>query len=259
MLVGLVAGLLAFGFGKLVGEPPIDRAIAFETAMDDAKAKDAMEQAMAKGMQMPKEEDEPELVSRGVQAGFGLLTGVVVYCTAFGGLFSLVFAYAYGRVGRLSPRAVSALLAAAGFVAVYLVPMLKYPANPPSVGEPETIGYRTALFCVMIIASIAAMVCAAITRQRLLPRYGEWSAALIAAATYVVLIAVVELLLPSINEVPEQFPAVVLWQFRVASLGTQVVMWATIGLLFGALIERAIAGGRGVARRHGLSTAVLGR
>ena len=106
MLVGLVAGLLVFGFGRLVGEPQVDRAIAFETAMDEARAK----AEMAKGM--PAMAAEPALVSRDVQASLGLLTGVVVYSTAFGGLFALVFAFAHGRVGHLSPRAVSALLAA---------------------------------------------------------------------------------------------------------------------------------------------------
>src|SRR5919205_2138448 len=105
MLVGLVAGLLVFGFGRLVGEPQVDRAIAFETAMDEARAK----AEMAKGM--PAMAAEPALVSRDVQASLGLLTGVVVYSAAFGGLFALVFALAHGRVGPLSPRAVSALLA----------------------------------------------------------------------------------------------------------------------------------------------------
>jgi hypothetical protein len=84
MIVGLVAGLLVFSFGKLVGEPQVDRVIAFETAMDNAKAK-AEE---AKGM--PAMEPAPELVSREVQASFGLFTGVVVYSAAFGGLFALV-------------------------------------------------------------------------------------------------------------------------------------------------------------------------
>jgi hypothetical protein len=37
MLVGILAGLLSFGFLKLYGEPQIDRAIAFETQLDEAK------------------------------------------------------------------------------------------------------------------------------------------------------------------------------------------------------------------------------
>src|SRR5579862_7385034 len=77
MLVGVIAGLLAFGFSEVFGEPQVDRAIAFETAMDAARAK----ADTAKGMAMP--DDEPELVSRPVQAGIGMLTGVTVYATAF--------------------------------------------------------------------------------------------------------------------------------------------------------------------------------
>jgi predicted cobalt transporter CbtA len=232
MLVGIVAGLLTFGFGRLFGEPQVDRAIAFESAGDAARAK-AEE---AKGMQ-PVE--EPDLVSRPVQAGWGLFTGVVVYSTAFGGLFALVFAVADRRIAHAGPRGTAALLALLGIVAVYIVPNLKYPANPPSVGLPETIGIRTALYFIMMAASVAAMVGAAMLRRRLAARYGNWNAALLAAAGYLAVVAVVGALLPAINEVPDAFPAVVLWRFRIASLGMQLVMWTTLGLVFGAVTERA--------------------
>jgi predicted cobalt transporter CbtA len=235
MVVGLVAGLLAFGFGKFFGEPQIDRAIAFEASMEEAKARaDA-----AKGM--PAAPPEPELVSRSVQSSIGLFTGVVVYCTAFGGLFALVFACAYGRIDYLGPRALSALLAAGGMVAVYIVPNLKYPASPPSVGEAETIAMRTGFYFLMMLISIAAMMGAIALRQRLLPRHGGWTATLIAAASYLAVVIVTQSMLPAVDEVPDGFPADVLWNFRMASLGVQVVMWATIGLLFGWLTERAMA------------------
>jgi hypothetical protein len=237
MLVGIVAGLLSFGFLRIYGEPQLDRALAFETNLDEAKA--AAEKAGANAS-----DEQRELVSRPVQAGIGLFTGVIVYCTAFGGLFGLVFAFAYGRVpGALTPQALSVLLAAICFVAIYLVPNLKYPASPPAVGDPETIGMRTALYFIMIALSIAAMV-ASITLQRLLvPRFGDWNANLLVAASYLALVAIAGLLLPAVNEVPDQFPAVVLWKFRIASIGAQFIMWATIGLLFGALTQRALAGG----------------
>jgi len=235
MLVGLVAGLLVFAVGKLAGEPQVDRAIAFETAMDEAKAK----ADIAKGM--PGMAPEPEIVSREVQASFGLFTGVVVYSAAFGGLFALVFAVAHGRIGHLRPRAVSALLALGGFLALYVVPNLKYPANPPSVGDPATIGLRTGLYFSMILISVVAMVLAVMGQRRLAPRLDGWSATLLAAAGYLVVIVVADFLLPTVNEVPAGFPAVLLWRFRMASLGMQAVMWATIGLLFGALTERAMA------------------
>jgi hypothetical protein len=91
MLVGIVAGILCFAFLKVVGEPQVDRAIAFETQLDEAKTKAKADAEMAKGVSMPKEEPGPELVSRPVQAGIGLFTGVMVYNAAFGGLFALVF------------------------------------------------------------------------------------------------------------------------------------------------------------------------
>lgn len=232
MLVGVLAGLLVFAFGRIVGEPQIDSAISFEAALDHAKA---MADA-AKGIHV---EAEPELVSRSVQAGWGLFTGVLVYSTAFGGLFALVFAAVHGRTSDLGPRASSVLLATAGFISVYLVPSLKYPASPPSVGEAETIGYRTALYFSMLGLSVAAMVLAAMLRKRLAPRHGEWTACLTAIACYLLAMIVVGSALPAIDEVPESFPAVVLWHFRIASFGMQLVLWTTLGLAFGALTERA--------------------
>ena len=244
MLAGLVAGLLVFGFGKVFGEPQVDRAIAFETALDEARAK----QHAATGS--PAEQHEPALVSRGVQASYGLFTGVVVYSAAFGGLFALVFAFANGRAGNFSPRAGAALLAAGAFVALYLAPSLKYPASPPAVGDADTIGYRTALYFIMMAISIAAMVGAVMLRRRLLSRHGEWSATLMAAAGYIVVVAAAQLALPPVNEVPDEFPAVVLWNFRIAALGMQFIMWTTIGLTFGWLTERAERARPGVFGRR---------
>jgi predicted cobalt transporter CbtA len=243
MLLGLVAGLLSFGFLKLAGEPSVDRAIAFESAMEQTKADDAK----AKGLPAPVE--DPELVSRSVQAGIGLLTAVAVYSTAFGGIFALVFALAFRRMGDFGARATSALLAVAGFVSVYLVPMLKYPANPPSVGLAETIDMRTSLYFAMILISLAAMVGAGMLRIRLNQRFGNWNAALIAIGVYVVVISAVAVVLPEVNEVPEGFPATVLWQFRIASLGGQAVMWGALGLLFGVAAERVVAAREPALRR----------
>jgi predicted cobalt transporter CbtA len=249
MLVGVVAGLLSFGFLRIYGEPQVDRAIAFETRMDEAQhapehahASHAAEHAHATAHVT---EQEPELVSRNVQAGLGLFVAVVVYSTAFGGLFGLAFAFAYGRLpGDPAPQVLSALLAGLGFVAIYLVPNLKYPANPPAVGSHETIGVRTALYFIMIAISLAAMIGSTSLKRICVPRFGEWNANLIVAACYIVLVAMAGLLLPAVNEVPDGFPAAVLWQFRVAAIGAQLIMWTTLGLLFGALTQRAFASGK---------------
>src|SRR3954471_9872203 len=127
MLVGIIAGFVAFGFAKIFGEPQVDRAIAFESLMDKK------EMASMPGMDMSaaSAQEEPELVSRETQSSIGLLTGVVLYGAAFGGLFSLVFAVMQGRVGRVGPRSLAALLAAAGFISIVLVPHPKISANSP--------------------------------------------------------------------------------------------------------------------------------
>jgi hypothetical protein len=80
-------------------------------------------------------------------------------------LFALVFAFAHGRIGSLPPRATAALLAVAAFVSLVLVPGLKYPANPPAVGDPGTIGSRTALFFTMIVISVAALILRSVSRK----------------------------------------------------------------------------------------------
>jgi hypothetical protein len=170
-------------------------------------------------------------------------------------MFALVFAAAYGRIGPIGARATAAVLGALGFVAIYLVPFLKYPANPPSIGEPYTIQYRTATYVVLVLASIAAMVLAVRLRPPLVARFGGWNGTLLAAGIYLVLVAVCFAAFPSINEVPQQalpdvidavtdadatFPPTVLWAFRVSSLGLQVVIWTTIALTFGAFAERLL-------------------
>jgi predicted cobalt transporter CbtA len=222
MLVGVVAGLLVFAFARWIGEPQVERAIAFETSMDKARG----------------EAPEPEMVSRRVQKSAGLLTGVVVYGAAIGGLFGLVFAFALGRIGKLGPRALSAVLAALGYVAIVLVPNLKYPANPPAVGSAETIGVRTGAFFLLIAVSIAAMVFSLQLRRRFARRFGEWNGSLLSAALFVAIVGVVSHFLPEVDEVPAGFPVTLMWKFRVAALEIQAVLWGTLGLGFGWLTER---------------------
>jgi len=240
MLVGVIAGLLAFGFARVFGEPPVERAIAFEQQHGQTHTQTHAHDQAGHTHATETHAHEPELVSRATQAGFGLLTGVVVYGAAIGGLFALVFAFVYGRVGPFGPRGTAALLALAGFVAIVLVPALKYPANPPSVGAAETIGIRTALYFAMLAISVAAMALAVVLARRFTVDYGGWNGGLLAAAAFIAIIAVAHMVLPEIDEVPQQFSATLLWQFRLAALGMQAVLWAALGLVFGVLTERAL-------------------
>lgn len=223
MICGVIAGLLAFLYAHTFGEPNVDGAIGVE----DAIAKAAGEMEM------------PELVSREVQSGLGLFTGVMAYSIALGGLFSLLYAFAWGRLGRLGPRGSAALLALASFVAIYFVPFLKYPANPPSVGNPDTIQIRTALYFGMIVISIVAMVAAVNLGRALMRRWGMWYACLAGGGVYLALVLVAGWVMPGIDEVPSAFPASLLWSFRLNALGIQVLLWTSLALGFGELTARS--------------------
>jgi predicted cobalt transporter CbtA len=167
-----------------------------------------------------------------------------------GALFAVVFAVTYGRVGNVSARLLSLYVAGGMLLSLYVVPALKYPANPPAVSLDETIRQRTLLYLLMVVVSAALFVGAVYLGRQLASRMGPWNATLAAAGSYIVAVAVVMLILPTIDETPgplrdsagtiiyEGFPADDLYQFRLFSLGTQVVMWATIGLVFAALASR---------------------
>ena len=223
MVVGVVAAVLAFGFSAWFGTPEVERAIAQEERrVGDADAGAAV-----------------SVVSRPVQRTAGLAAGFVLYGVAIGGLIALAFAVLSGRLGSLDARGVAALVTVGGFAAVVLVPFLKYPANPPGVSDPDTLNQRTGLYLGLLVVAVVALVLAVQLGRQLAPRFGGWNAVVIAGVVFVLTVFAVQLAFPSIDEVAPDFPATLLWCFRLASLGTQLVLWAAIGLLFGHLTERA--------------------
>lgn len=223
MLVGLLAGLCVLVFYKISGESAIGNAISFESSNDAKSGVTVM----------------PELVSRNVQSTIGLAVGTSVIGTALGGFFALGFAITYGRVGFPDARAQALALAGAGFVAVHLMPFLKYPASPPAASDPDTISKRTALYFLMLTISVVAAIGACLAQRSLKDRVGVWTATTAAIAGFVALLTLVDVALPDINGVPSGFPASTLWQFRIAALGGQLLMWVVIGLGFGFLANRA--------------------
>lgn len=224
MIAGAIAGILVFAFAHTFGEPLVDKAIAFEEAAATAAGEAA----------------EPEIVSRATQAGIGLFTGVMAYGIAVGGLFALAFAFVHGRFSKLSARGTAGVIALAAFVSIILVPGIKYPANPPAVGNPDTIGVRTELFFLMIVVSVGALVAAVAFARNLAVRFGIWNGSIIAGIAYIVFIGAVQYLLPPINEVPENYSAAVLWSFRTTSLGMHVILWSVLAVVFGFLAEKRL-------------------
>ena len=171
------------------------------------------------------------VVSRGTQR-WGLVAGLLLFGAVWGTLFGLL---AYVSRAR-QPQPWSAakwgfLLALATGWTVSLFPFLKYPANPPGVGEPATIGYRQGLYFGFMALSIAGTALAA-GLHRLLRRRRRW----IAPVAYALYAVAVFALMPS-NPEPVRMPARLVWTFRTVSLSALIVFWMILGGAFARLVD----------------------
>ena len=245
LLAGLIAGFAAFLVSHQVGEPHVERAIALEEAA-------SAETGAATPDHSHAEEEEGTVVTRANQRTWGLLTATLSVGVALGGLVGLVAASVLGRIGRLGPGQSTALVAVVGFVAVGLVPFLKYPATPPAVGNPDTIGNRTTEYFVFLAVSVAAAALVVALGSSLARRYGGYVAVLAGAAAYLGVVSLVGLLMPTVNEVGD-FPADTLWYFRRASLFTLATLWAVIGFVLTGLVGRLFRAEEAALRRRELA------
>ena len=252
LLAGLLAGIATFVVAFAVGEPSVGAAIAVEEAggaggHDHGTAAEDHDHG-AGGTQTAPAGDHETVVPRSLQSTAGLATATLVAGVTLGGLVGVVSALGLGRFGRLGVRGVPVLVAGLGFVATYLVPFLAYPPNPPAVGQAATIGYRTALYFILVAISLIVGVCAVVVARRLTPRWGAWWATLACAAGYAVVLGVTIAIMPGYDEVPADFPAAVLYDFRRASLLTQLTLWGVVGLTTAELAHRLSVHGRRGAR-----------
>jgi hypothetical protein len=257
---GAVAGLLTFVFSRIFAEPQIQKAVDYESG------REAAQQALAQAAGQHTGHEEAELFSRTIQADVGLGVGIVLFGAAMGALVAVVYTLCVGRTGNIRPRQLALLVALFGFLGFYLVPFAKYPANPPAVGNHDTIQTRGTLYLVMVACSVAFLALAVWGGQKLRPRFGTWNAALLAGAGFVVAIGVVMVLLPDLGDLaankamfPGQstetpppltdgtghivypgFPADVMALFRMYSVGAQVILWGALGLIFAPLASKLL-------------------
>lgn len=222
---GVLAGTLAGLWSLLVTQRAIRPALAIEEARNATGA-------VGQG-------HDDELVSRGTQVAGGVL-GTVLAGVVLAVVLAVAFAGTRHRLPARSDFGRMVLLTSIGFAAVVLLPAVKIPANPPAVGDPSTIGERTALYGGVVATGLAialvvtGMVSAFRSRGVSVP-----GTAIAAVAATTALVALVVVLFPdSPDRVPADVPAAVVWDFRLASLGQVTVLWAGLGLIGGALVDR---------------------
>ena len=219
LLAGLLAGVLAGIFAFAFAEPILDRAIALENGHHEA------------------------VFDRGEQKA-GLILATTLYGSAVGTLFGLLAAYFRRRSSLRSEWLRSLALSGAVFLGAVLLPFLKYPPNPPGVGaDPATLAERTLAYLAIIVLGLLA-VFAAWRFARRLEGVSPVGRELAAGGVLIVLLAFLYLAMPDfgVHRTAEPVPATLIWEFRLSSLGTQAVLWAAIGCIFGLLGELASRG-----------------
>jgi hypothetical protein len=218
LLAGLLAGLAAGSFYFLAGEPVIQQALRYEV--------------------VPAGAHSVEVFSRGTQR-IGLLVGVTLFGLALGGLFTVLYALIGPRLAASGAWDRSLRLASACFAALWLVPFLKYPSNPPGVGSAATAPHRLHLYVAMLAVSVGAAA-GAWQLARFLAKDGmrRETRQVVVGAAYLALIGGAWALLPDTAE-PTALPAALLWQAREVSAAGTALLWLVLGVSFGWLGARA--------------------
>ncbi|BCN82031.1 CbtA family protein [Prescottella equi] len=242
LLAGLIAGLLGGVVAFALGEPHVQAAIeieesaapaepdhhAGETAPHDHGAEAAEPEGHSHG--------DDALVSRTGQR-FGLFLATTLAGLALGAIFAVVVHYAR-RFTTMAGTPLAIAVAGFGWLAIEAVPFFKYPANPPAVGDPDTINERTLLWLASVLLGLLAVAAAVYAGRALRDQDLVTTRVIGQVAAFLAVVTIGYLALPGINEVGEDFPATLLWQFRISSLATQATLWLALGLAFAFLTER---------------------
>ncbi|MCU1462726.1 MAG: hypothetical protein JWO37_2801 [Acidimicrobiales bacterium] len=218
-LAGLAGGIALAIVLRVLGEDSIGRAVALQARLDPAPA------------------GHREMFTRVTQQ-IGGMVAALIFGVALGVMFAVALALVRHRMAGPGDARRVITLAAVAFVTIALVPFLKYPANPPGVGDPATIGRRTTLYLVMLAWSLvstwAAWRAFRWLRARARP---DAERAAGTAAVYTTLVGVGLALLPPFTD-RVGLPAQLLWRFRLSSIAGQVTFWAVTGLTFAWLATR---------------------
>ncbi len=219
LLAGAVGGLLAGAFGFLLAEPLMDRAVDLEAARSAAAG-----------------EHTVEAFTRNTQHA-GLLLASLVVGLAFGVLYAVVHALLH-REAPVDPWGSALRLGGAAFFGVTLVPFLRYPANPPGVGDGATIDSRAHLWTVTIVIGLVGACFAALVARSLRAKGARASTRQLAVAGVLIATVALTFVLPD-NTDPILAPVHLVWDFRLLSLATTTLLWGGLAMTFGLLAERA--------------------
>ena len=218
---GAIAGTLLGLINQVLVEPFIDKAIGIETQRDIAKG-EAINSAQ-------------QSQYRAWQKG-GEIIAASIYGTAIAALFGIVFAYARSMLPGSNSKNKALFLSAIMFFVLFLVPVLKYPANPPAVGNPVTIYYREILYIEFIAVSGFSTLVLALWYKKIENNQTR-RIVLTPVVVYAILMIGAYLIFPP-NPDKITIPVDLITNFRIASAFSIGVFWGLLGIIFGLLWDK---------------------
>lgn len=219
LLAGAISGSILSVLNQIIVEPIIEKAIGLEN-----------QKAMAMGEIMnPTEFDSYRLWQKGGEIAAGTMLG-----TSYGALFGIVFAYSRKSIHVSSERKKALILAGVMFLVLYIVPGLKYPANPPAVGDPETLYVRQNLYIAYLAISGLSALGLALAYRKM--GEGNSKKVIVPAMYAAIMLAAYFAMPPNPDEITA--PMDLVMSFRVASATTIAIFWGVLGIILGTLWNR---------------------
>lgn len=219
LIAGAIAGVLLAVLNQGIVEPYIEQAIYIEN-----------QNVIAQGEVINAQEfNDYRLWQKSGEIAAGTTLGV-----SLGALFGVVFAYARNSIPGSNNKKKALILAGIMLLVIYVVPALKYPANPPAVGDPETIYYRESLYiAILTISGFSALGLAFLYRK-----LGDKKAKqILVPLLYIAIIGTAFMVLPP-NPDENTAPVNLVMGFRTASALTMSLFWGLLGLILGTLWDK---------------------
>jgi predicted cobalt transporter CbtA len=219
LLAGAIAGTILGAINQVAVEPYIDHAVELELQNTNQSSQ----------IINSAEFTAYRLWQRGGEIVAGTILGLSI-----GSLFGIVFAYTHSSVPGSNNKKKALIVAGIMWFVLFLMPALKYPANPPAVGDPETIYYRQNLYVAFLaISGFSALGLAFLYRKMGALNIKK---AIIPVA-YAAIISGAYLAMPA-NPDPINAPMDLVMGFRITSAITISMFWGLLGIIFGTFWDK---------------------
>ncbi|MBS3926486.1 MAG: CbtA family protein [Nitrosarchaeum sp.] len=220
LISGLSAGLIHGAANFVFVEPSLDQAIGIEN-----------QHLFASGEEKDTPEFRAEFDSYRYWQKSGQILAGAILGISIGSLFGIIFVLSRNSLPGKSDIRKSLILTGIMWLAIYLIPFLKYPANPPTVGDPDTVVLRSILFLAFIaISGFGALGFYKIFKKLKTKKF-------IAILGYAVFIGMVFFTMP---ENPDKItaPMNLVEHFRIMSAVAVSIYWLSLGIILGSLWNR---------------------